>query len=213
MAEEDQSSVIYTRNNESEINIESIITAPFIAVSKANTMMLSGQARFILDYCFVRKDKKPGYADFDTETIYEPVMIHLLMQKSVVKLVDDTENPGQQKEIVERNEAVIALPLLSIIPINSIAIDKVKVDFHMEITSITSYNNQSNGIIERKAQLNGKISADKGVSGKKSESFESKSSSGRTLSVQIEAGALPLPLGILNILDLYSNNIHPTQIQ
>ncbi len=209
----EQSSGDYTRNNESEINIESIITAPFIAVSKANTMMLSGQARFILDYCFRPKDKNPNLIDFDSKAIYEPIMIQLLMRKSVVKLVDDVENPGQQKEIIEHNEVIFAVPLLSIIPINSIAIEKVKVDFKMEITSITSYNNQSNGIIERKAQLNGKISPDTKSSVKNSESFESKNNSGRTLSVQIEAGALPLPLGILNILDLYSKNIHPIQIQ
>lgn len=208
---EEQSSNNYTRNNESEINIESIISAPFIAISKANTMLLSGQARFILDYCFVKKNRTSDYSDFDSEAVYEPIMINLLMRKSVVKLIDDTENSGQQKEIIESNEAIIAVPLLSIIPINSIAIDKIKVDFNMEITSITSYNNQSNNVIERKAQLNGKISADKGSSGK--DTFESKNSSSRTLSVQIEAGSLPLPLGILNILDLYSKNIYPTKIE
>ncbi|MNK18858.1 hypothetical protein D3C87_370720 [compost metagenome] len=210
-----QSSNNYIRNNDSEINIESIISAPFIAISKANTMMLSGQARFILDYCFV-KEKKDGEApelsDFDENAIYKPVMINLLMQKSVVKQVDNPET-GEWKEIIETSKAIISVPLLSIIPINSIAIDKVKVDFNLDITSITSYNNQSNGIIERKSQLNGKISSDRRSTGENGEKFESKNTSSRTLSVKIEAGALPLPLGILNILDLYSKNIHPTKIE
>ncbi len=33
-------------------SLESLISAPLTAISKANAMMLSGQAQFILDYCF-----------------------------------------------------------------------------------------------------------------------------------------------------------------
>lgn len=219
MAEPTSTTGENTRNNESEINIESIISAPFIAASKANTMMLSGQARFILDYCFQKRKKDgeqedlPDYRDFDTAAVYDPVMINLSMRKSVIQLRDDPNNPGQQIEDVKEHTAIIAVPLLSLLPINSIAIEKIKVDFNMEITSITSYNNQSNPIIEKKAQLNGKISSDKNPVRQKNESLEQKNSSNRTLSVQIEAGSLPLPLGILNLLDLYSKNIYPTQIK
>ena len=38
-----------------ELNIESIIGAPLVAASKANVMMLTGQAQFLLDYCFTKR--------------------------------------------------------------------------------------------------------------------------------------------------------------
>ena len=41
-----------------ELNIESIIGAPLVAASKANVMMLTGQAQFLLDYCFTKRGGK-----------------------------------------------------------------------------------------------------------------------------------------------------------
>ena len=40
-----------------ELNIESIIGAPLVAASKANVMMLTGQAQFLLDYCFLHNSQ------------------------------------------------------------------------------------------------------------------------------------------------------------
>ena len=42
----------YVPKFHAELNIESVLIAPLVAASKANVMMLSGQARFLLDYCF-----------------------------------------------------------------------------------------------------------------------------------------------------------------
>lgn len=210
MSNPEESKNEYLRDHESEINIESIISAPLIAVSKANTMMLSGQTRFLLDYCFVQRKTENSQ-----HPVYDPVMINLSMTRSGVKLIEDSRYPQQQTEIIEQKEVIIAVPLLSLLSMNSIAIEKIKVDFNLDITSITSYKNVSSDgvtVIEKKAQLNGKLSPDQ-PSGKGSGEDNHRNSTYKKLAVQIEAGSLPLPPGILNLLDLYSKNIYPTQIK
>ncbi|WHT39082.1 hypothetical protein QNH98_19405 [Myroides sp. mNGS23_01] len=48
----------YSRDQDAELNIESIISAPLIALSKANTMILNGQATSILDQYFTKTKSK-----------------------------------------------------------------------------------------------------------------------------------------------------------
>ncbi|WP_413512341.1 DUF2589 domain-containing protein [Myroides odoratus] len=184
----------YTRDQDSELNIESIISAPLIALSKANTMMLNGQAQSILDQYFIEVTKKKK-----GKKIYKPKMINMTFTKRI-----DFEGE------VSNHEVVFQVPLLSIAPINSIAIEKMKLSFNLDITSTTSYINKPNGIIERKAQLNGKIS---NVTPHDSGENKYTKTSQRALKIDIQAGSLPLPLGILNILDLYSKNIQPSNIK
>lgn len=183
----------YTRDQDSELNIESIISAPLIALSKANTMMLNGQAQSFLDQYFIKKEKKKG------KQVYRPIMINMTLTKRI-----DLEG-----ETIYHN-AIFQIPLLSIAPINSIAIEKMKLSFNLDITSTTSYINNSNGIIERKAQLNGKIS---NIQEKNSLDKKYIKSNQKALNIDIQAASLPLPLGILNILDLYSKNIQPSNIK
>ena len=60
----------YVPKFHAELNIESVLIAPLVAASKANVMMLSGQARFLLDYCFSLENG-----------IYKPVMIPMTITK------------------------------------------------------------------------------------------------------------------------------------
>ncbi|GEM_PF-1498563 len=161
------------RDQESEINLDSIISAPMVAVSKANSIMLSGQSEFILNYCFNRVIAP------DNTVTYQPKMIVLVAKKG------------------SEGTSFIDIPLLTLLPINSLAIDKMKVKFNMEITSISSYKANSNDSLERKAQLSGKLSGDKKNSNKGTHS-------NKNLSVFVEASKLPLPNGLLNIIDMYS---------
>lgn len=161
------------RDHESEINLDSIISAPMVAVSKANSIMLSGQSEFILNHCFNRVIAS------DNSFTYEPKMIVLVVKKG------------------SEDVSFIHIPLLTLLPINSLAIDKMKVKFNMEITSISSYKAGSNDSLERKAQLIGKLSGEKKNSG-------NALNSNKNLSVFVEASKLPLPNGLLNIIDMYS---------
>jgi len=175
-----------------ELNIESIISAPLVAASKANVVMVTGQTRFLLDYCFNKEED---------ETTYRPVMIEMSLERGII---DNTKDPSDP-DYVTRAQLTFNMPLLCLVPLNSLVIDKVTVDFDMEITSVTSYDSK-HGIINKQAQLNGKISNDH-----KDASNPNKNSSQMSskLKVGIHAGPLPLPVGVLAILDLYTKSIQP----
>jgi len=190
----------YTRDQDAELNIESIISAPLIALSKANTLMLNGQALSILSQYFVKvKKKKRGKYKTSSKEVYKPIMINMTLTKY-------TEFQGDSV----KHDVIFQVPLISIAPINSIAIEKMKLAFNLDITSTTSYINNSNGIIERKAQLNGRIT---NLNHNNSIEQQYSKSNQRSLKIDIQAGPLPLPLGILNILDIYSKNIQPSNIK
>lgn len=185
----------FSPNFSSELNIESIISAPLVAASKANVVMVTGQTRFLLENCFTKNS---------TTNTYEPVMIDMLMVKGVVDPTKQPEEEGHFKKV----EMNFSIPLLCLVPINSIAIDKVTVDFDMEITSVTSSTTdpEKNSVIEKKAQLNGKISS---KHSDKTDNGQNRSQSTSRLMVNINAGPLPLPVGVLTIIDLYTKAIQP----
>jgi hypothetical protein len=174
-----------------ELNIESIISAPLVAASKANVVMVTGQTRFLLEYCFRKKEN---------EDTYQPVMIEMSMVRGVI---DNTKKPGDP-DYVSKAEMSFNIPLLCLVPLNSLVIDKVTVDFDMEITSVTSYES-NNGIIDKKAQLNGRISNNNNSTDQNKNNNQLSSK----LKVGINAGPLPLPLGVLAIIDLYTKAIQP----
>jgi hypothetical protein len=190
-----QQSDPFFREQDAEVNLDSLITAPMVAVSKANSIMLSGQVQFILDYCFNQTEYKikdsSGQITTNTSICYEPKMVNLIISQPNL-----TENPNNEKSIT--SEGIYSIPILTLLPINSLGIDKMKVDFSMDITSISSYKDQRNNSQERKSQLSGKLSGDQ-----KNQKGEVTNSS-KNLSVFVEASKLPLPNGILNIIDMYS---------
>lgn len=186
-------------NFDNQVDIESLISAPLVAASKANVVMLTGQTRFLLEYCF----QKEG----DT---YKPIMINMVMSKGTLTEEEDPDNPGKMIKTIKKEELTFGVPLLVLVPINSMGINKVNVDFEIEITSANTWNstpsnNSANNITEKKVALKGKIKNDaKG---------EYKSSMSSKLTVNINAGPLPLPLGLLSIMELYSKSIQPLPIE
>ena len=182
-----------------ELNIESIIGAPLVAASKANVMMLTGQAQFLLDYCFTKEEGSD---------LRQPLMIEMILSQPVVDHTKQPTDPGY----ISINKMAFQVPLLCLLPLNSLAIDKINVDFDLEITSVGSYNYESkvNADVERKAVLNGRIAPAKQEYKRNShEQYDSTLSS--RLKVNIHAGRLPLPKGVLTILDLYTKSIQPIQ--
>jgi len=190
----DPKNQVFKPNFSSELNIESIISAPLVAASKANVVMVTGQTRFLLDYCFKKSD------DGDT---YEPVMIEMSMIKAVI---DHTKEPNDA-DYLKKVKLNFSLPLLTLIPINSLVIDKVSVDFDMEITSVTSKSYKHDNVLDKKAQLNGKISYDPGRDSNVNNKGKSQMSS--RLKVNVNAGPLPLPVGVLTVIDMYTKAIQP----
>ena len=173
-----------------ELNIESIISAPLIAASKANAIILQGQADFILNNCF----------DLDNNTQkYRPKMVEMSISQSI-------ENIDSQS--TETEELYFQMPLLCLLPLNAIAIENVKVDFDLEITSISSYKSSTNLFPER-AVLNGRLAPGDSMSKKGKENTNMENRSATRLKVNIDVNKLPLSKGVLTLIDLYTKTIRP----
>lgn len=181
------------------MDIESIISAPLTAVSKANAVMVSGQTQFLLEYCFTKSED--GH--------YQPVLIEMQLNKGVA---DDTKSPSDP-DYIRQVQMTFTVPLLCLVPMNSLAVEKVTIGFNLEITSTASHadhprNEAKKTVLDQKTNLNGKISYDpaKQSSAKKA----NQSQPNNTMNVNIDAGTLPLPVGVLAILDLYTKTIQPS---
>ena len=187
--------------------IEGIITAPLAASSKANAQMAVEQTKFIMEFCFTRMDNESGEH-------YKPVMINLEYKRSFVtpKGKDDTST----NQIVT---TTIQVPLLTLVPINSLAINSVKVDFDMEIThqraaaksfSDDPLHKRDTPEVHLFGQIGAKRAAPSNKKTKKGEVDASDPNFTTNLSVEITAGPSPLPLGLTAIINAYHKAITPT---
>ena len=189
----------------SQIGIESLIAAPLIAASKANVVMVRGQTRALLENCF---DKEINQKT--SEATYRPLMVNMTLSRSFIERIKADPQDLNSTEITKVNvvNLAFAVPLLCLVPINNLAVDTVDVDFDLEITSST-YREAKTGladadpVIERKTTLNGKVTDRSGEKGSKEEDDAAR------LKVNIHAGPLPLPQGLLTVLDLYTKSIQP----
>lgn len=107
-----------------EMSMESIIGAPLIAASKASSMMQAEQLRFLLDTCFT-------LGETGSETL-SPVMVKMELYTPSVGRFDIPDDVGCAKV----NKLEFQVPLINIIPINSLTVNNIDVDFSMEITSM-----------------------------------------------------------------------------
>lgn len=177
MAENEKIDRTFLSSLSSGHSIESLISAPLTAVSKANAMMLGGQVQFILDYCFKEKNGS-----------HEPVMI---------KMNFSGNTP----------DGCFYIPLITILPLNNLAVDEVSVKFNVEITSAKTHlstpsntNEAKPEVIHKKSRISAKIGAEENGKGKRH-----RKSGG--ISVLLKAKQIPLTKGITAIIDLYSKNI------
>ena len=161
----------YTRH---ENNIESLISAPLRAVSKANMLMLSGQTKFVLNNCF----------DVSEEGLYRPKMVNMTIQRG------------------NSDELTFQVPLLSLLPLNSLAVEQVKLNFSLDITSTSNYEFRQGeeDAMTRKSALNGRFVKNNKDSHRHSTHMD----------INIDAKSIPIPNGMKTLIDLYSKVILPT---
>ena len=194
-------------NFEKRIDIGSLISAPFIASSKANAAMLAGQTRFLLEYCFKKDEKNNTHA---------PYMINMVMTRGVMEPGDD--DPAVRT--IKRVELTFSVPLLCIVPMNSLAINKIALEFDLDITASTARdsqtaNNSNNKVVRKKVHLFGNIAGSDNTpaDANNPNSRQYKSALSSRLKVNIDAGPLPLPNGVLTLIDLYTKGIQPLETQ
>ena len=194
----------------SGLPMKELIGAPLVAASEANNMMALSQTKFLLGTCF--ELKKEG----DNE-VHKPVMINMTVTRAVL-------NPdGSEAEPIQSD---LSLPLLTIIPINSLAVDEMNFSFEMEVKSSFESNTEAVNSNEQKQQegisktlSQGSVSAE--LSGTVATSEKSdineqsnyKKSNAAKYEINAHAGQLPLPVGITTIIDTYANAVAPIQLK
>lgn len=187
-----------------------LIGGPLMAAAKANNQMGMSQVKFMLDSCFAIKNKG------QPEESYEPIMIDMKMTRALIN-----EQEGKDPTIQDVT-TTITLPLLTIMPLNALAVDDVSINFNMEVKS--SYSNEQSKETTDKFEAEGSFSASVGygpfsaeISGSVSKSSETKTgsretydkSNSATYDVKVHAGQLPLPEGVGVIIKAYTNAIAP----
>lgn len=192
----------------SGLPVKSLIAAPLDSAAVANGNMARTQTQFMLETCF-----KKGANDN-----LEPIMISFELKRSVI----DAEG----KPLPEPVTLQFTLPLLTIIPLNSLAVETVDVTFEMEVkSSMSKETSQTDSkAVSAKAEFKaeGRIGPFS-VSMSASASYDSKSESSSKehykaensakYTISVHAGQLPLPKGVTTIIDAFAKNIAPIQLE
>lgn len=202
----------------SGLPMESLIGGPLNAAAKANSAMALTQTRFMLDTCFnMAKEDKDGKT---IPTQYEPIMIDMILTRSVIS--EDKDG----KVSVTPASTKFTLPLLTILPINSLAVETVDINFEMEVKS--SFSEDDNKAKESESKGEGSFETKLGwgplsVSIKGSASYSSKDSethnthyeksNSAKYTVNVHAGQLPLPKGVNTIIEAFTKAIQPIELK
>lgn len=193
--------------------MQDLIGGPLMAAAEANGMMAVAQTRFILDTAFSYEAGPPEK--------YKPIMIEMKLKRGVLI----PGNPEAQPPVppsIDVVETSFEVPLLTILPLNSLAVDDVSVKFEMEVKS--SYSEATNDKTEEKvaaaasfsaklgygifsAEVTGSASYDRNSSSSRDTHYEKSNSAKYTVSVH--AGQLPLPEGVKIIIAAFANSISP----
>ena len=179
-------------------------------------------------------------------TNYQPIMINMSLTRQVITPVSTTaskvyqESMQQYYEIVKTGGTIPAnfpvvpkadiqiittafnLPLLTIIPLNSLAVQTVNINFEMEVKSSygEDHSNESSKSMAAEASFEAKINygissaSVKGSASTKSEDKTSESShyeksNTAKYTVAVTAGQIPLPEGVKTIIDAFAGAIVP----
>ncbi len=199
--------------------MDDLIGGPLNAAAKANSAMALTQTQFMLNTCFSTKK-------VDGAISYEPIMIKMSLTRGAI--VPGTLDPATgvtSPPTITSFETKFDLPILTIIPLNSLAVDNVDINFEMEVKS--SYGEETSTSQEKEVAasasweikagwgpVSAKITGNASYNSKDSASFNShyEKSNSAKYTVNVHAGQLPLPNGVNVIIGAFTNAIQPYEM-
>lgn len=212
----------------SGLPMDSLIGGPLNAAANANASMAMTQTKFMLDTCFTKtadpKTKKDNYS---------PIMIVMSLSRGVITpgtpaIVDSdgkTVLTPAKPAAIDTITTAFNLPLLTIIPLNSLAVQTVEIGFEMEVKSSYSeeQTDEKSKSLKVATEFEAKFAAGPfSVSVKGSASYDSSEKSTNTshyqksnsakYTVKVTAGQLPLPKGVNVIIEAFAGAIQPVQV-
>ena len=205
----------------SGLPMEDLIGAPLNAAAKANAAMSLAQTKFLLETCFAKckkEDKDPKTGETIVKFSYSPIMIEMSLDRGVIAYEGETPH-------IDVVTTKFNLPLLTIIPINSLGVNSVDVGFEMEVKSSYSEteHQESQSETSAEASLEGKLGwGVLSVSVKGTASYSSKDSAthdthyeksnSAKYTINVHAGQLPVPKGVNTIIEAFTQNIQPIEL-
>lgn len=189
----------------SGLPMDSLIGGPLNAAAEANAKMAMTQTMFLLDTCFEKEGENEN-------ATYKPIMIKMELTRPFI----------DSNEEIKNATVSFNLPIMTIIAINSLAVDSVDIKFDMEVTSSfaeenskeKSTNKAGAASLEAKigygcfsATIKGNASYSSSESSKESQHY--KKSNSAKYHVSVHAGQLPIPMGVATIIDAFSKSIDP----
>jgi hypothetical protein len=221
----------------SGLPMDSLIGGPLNAAATANGAMAVNQVKFMLDSCFTKvatpavpAGTSPVTPAIPAGTNYEPIMINMSLTRQVITPVGVTAAKDYAAGItqtkpqtqIDNITTAFTLPLLTIIPLNSLAVQTVNINFEMEVKSSygEDHSNESSKSMAAEASFEAKVNygifsaSVKGSASTKSEDKSSESShyeksNSAKYTVSVTAGQLPLPGGVKTIIDAFAGAIIP----
>ena len=201
----------------------SLIGAPLMAAAKGNQRMALSQTQFMLDTCFNKTGTDPNVT-------YNPIMIQLTLIRSAITPGNagssgTSGSSAPTPPIVTPVHTTFNLPMLSIVPLNSLAVDTVDITFDMEVKSSYSEDQTDTNSNELQtaasfsakvgfacwsAEVSGSVSYDHKDSQTHNTHYE-KSNSAK-YHVEVHASQLPLPSGVNIIIQAFANSITPIMV-
>lgn len=165
-----------------------LIGAPLFAAAEAQEKLAS----IALDYY-----KRIAYEDDKTTTRL---------------LTFDLERPIVQDGVVsaDNNKVTVKAPFIGLVPIPSLLIDRIDVDFQMEVTETNSTTDRSSA--EASTDISSKwFGVNVGISGKVSSSRENTRSTNQTAKYQVHVTASQQPQteGLSKLMDIMASCIEP----
>ncbi|UTW66431.1 DUF2589 domain-containing protein [bacterium SCSIO 12643] len=212
----------------SGLPMDSLIGAPLNAAAKGNASMALTQTSFLLDTCFNKTTSSGSGSGSGASVSYTPIMIEMSLSRPVIVQPDSGSGSGtgSGSGVTFNNVTTqFNLPLLTIIPINSLGVDNVDVTFEMEVKS--SFSEDTNKTISNSTHAQASFEAKMGwgpfsATVKGSASYDHKDSETHSThyqksnsakyTVNVHAGQLPVPKGVNTIIEAFTNAIQPIKV-
>lgn len=196
-----------------------LIGGPLMAACDANNKMAMTQANYILQTGFSYVPPDPNVPD-STGT-YKVVEIDMELTRPIVIPGNPNAQPPTDPSI-ENVTTIVKVPLISILPLPSLGIDKVGITFDMEVKS--SYGKQTTTEQQKQVGADTSFEAKFGsgpfsvsIKGNASYSQTDKSSTSENIQrsnsanyhVEVSASQQPQPPGLALIMQEFAKNIGP----
>lgn len=201
----------------SGLPIDTLIGGPLMAAVSANNAMAQSQVNFMLQSCFNQNTTTSSGND----QLLEPIMINMILTRNLI-IAPTASNPQPTIDVLQ---TTISLPILTIMPLNSLAVDDVSIEFSMQVKSATSQDTsqQTGSSTSGSGSATGSIgwgpfslsmtaSVSYSSSSSSSASTHYEASNSASYDVKVHAGQLPLPPGVGLIIQAYAANITPIEI-